>query len=125
MATARAVPQLPQTLNTLFEKMGEATAVGKQTAHAVNNVSAKVDAIDGKVDALALVVATQGHLRADVERLAETLKEQAEEIAALKATALRREGATGLIEWWVKNYPILIPLGAVAGWFGYVNGTFG
>jgi uncharacterized protein YbjT (DUF2867 family) len=62
------------TLNMLFEKMGEVHAIAREAKHASNNTSAKIDAVAGKVDALALVVATQGQLRDHVVRLEEEAK---------------------------------------------------
>jgi hypothetical protein len=124
---ARAIKTapVPDTLMSLHREMGEVTAVARSIGHAVNNISAKVDGLDGKVDGLALVVAEQGHLRADVVRLEESLNTALAEIAALKATALRREGAVGLIEWCVKNYPLIVALTGLGVWIGFSNGSLG
>lgn len=117
------VPQ--QTLNTIFEKLGNVEAVAREAKHASNNTSAKIDAVAGKVDALALVVATQGHLREDVERLEQIVKDQAQSIEVLNIDKHRREGAVGLVEWIAKHWPFALVaafLGAVVVW---ANGRLG
>ena len=113
------------TLNMIFEKLGETTAVAREAKHAANGASQKIDAVAGKVDALALVVATQGQLRDHVERLEATIKEQHEDIEVLQADKLRREGAIGLVEWISKHWPFLIACAFLAAWVGYVNQVFG
>lgn len=97
---------VPDALLSLYEKIGEATAETRSTGQAVNKMAQKVDSLDGKVDALALVVAAQGHLREDVSRLEAALLEQKVEITALKTAALRREGAVAL----------LVALGGIIAW---------
>jgi seryl-tRNA synthetase len=120
MAPARGSAELPNaTLNMLFEKMGEVQAGVREAKHAANGASQKIDSVAGKVDALALVVATQGEIRNHVERLETTVKEQGEEIETLVADKHRREGAIGLVEWISKHWPftlVALLLGAIVVW---------
>lgn len=113
-----------QTLNTIFEKLGGVEASVREAKHAANNAGTKIDALAGKVDALAIVVATQGQIREHVERIESHVGEQEKEIELLKADKLRREGAIGLIEWVSKNYPFLALCIGLAVWVGYANGLF-
>jgi hypothetical protein len=126
MAPARGgEPTVPHTtLNSLFEKMGEVQAVAREAKHAANNAGQKIDAVAGKVDALALVVATQGQLRDHVERLERQFDEQEDEINELKAVNFRREGAVGLVEWISKHWPFLGLSVIILAWVGVANGIF-
>jgi hypothetical protein len=117
------VPQ--QTLNTIFEKLGGIEAVAREAKHAANNTSAKIDKVAGKVDALALVVATQGHLQEDVERLELTAKENRAFIAELQADKHRREGAIGLFEWFARHWPFTIVAIGLSALVAWANGKFG
>lgn len=114
----------PATLNMLFEKMGEVQAGVREAKHAANNAGQKIDAVSGKVDALAIVVANQGHLQEDVDELKATVKEQRTEIGELVADKHRREGAIGLVEWISKHWPFLGLSGLIIGFVGYANGVF-
>ena len=113
-----------QTLNTIFEKLGSVEASVREAKHAANNAGQKIDAVAGKVDALALVVATQGAIREHVDRLEQQARDDREDIETLIADKHRREGAIGLIEWISKNYPGLIVAALVVLWVGYANGVF-
>jgi hypothetical protein len=112
------------TLNSLFEKMGEVQAVAREAKHAANGASQKIDAVAGKVDALALVVATQGQLRDHVDRLEADQKEDRKELENLKADKLRREGAIGLVEWVGKHWPFAVVSALLAGIIAWANGKF-
>lgn len=118
-------PAVPHaTLNMIFQELGETKAVAREAKHAANGASQKIDVVGGKVDSLALVVATQGHLKEDVDELKAEVKEQAGEIEILRADKHRREGAIGLIEWVSKHWPFL-GLGAIlVAWVGFANGLF-
>lgn len=100
-----SVPQ--QTLNTIFEKLGGVEAVAREAKHAANNASQKIDVVAGKVDNLAIVVATQGHLQEDVEDLKR-------EVNDLLTDKHRREGALGLTNWFLRNWPTLIGIVCLA-----------
>jgi len=113
-----------QTLNTIFEKLGSVEASVREAKHSANNAGQKIDALAGKVDALAIVVATQGQIREHVERLEAAQREQHGDIEVLQAKELRREGAVGLVEWISKNYPFLAICVFLAAWVGYANGMF-
>lgn len=113
------------TINQLYEKIGEAIAVGREAKHAAHGASQKIDAVAGKVDALALVVATQGQLRDHVQRLEEDAKHDRTEIEALKADKLRREGAIGLVEWMSRHWPVTIIILIFAGVLTWANGKLG
>src|SRR5690242_14045382 len=113
-----------QTLNTIFEKLGGVEVSVREAKHAANNAGQKIDALAGKVDALAIVVATQVQIREHVERLETTQREQHEDIEVLQADKLRREGAIGLVEWVSKNYPFLLLCLLLAAWVGFANGVF-
>jgi hypothetical protein len=117
------VPQ--QTLNTIFEKLGSIEAVAREAKHASNNTSAKIDAVSGKVDALALVVATQGHLQEDVERLEQAAKENREHIAELQADKHRREGAINLFEWFARHWPFTLVAAGLGALVAWANGRIG
>jgi DNA-binding FrmR family transcriptional regulator len=95
----------PQTLNTIFEKLGGVEASVREAKHAINNASQQIGAVAGKVDALALVVTTQGQLREHVVRLEEEAKADRAQIDILKADKLRREGAIGLVAFASRNWP--------------------
>lgn len=82
------------SLNDLYEKVGEVGAIAREAKHAAQNTSAKVDA-------LAVVVATQGHMREDVEDLKKEVKDLLQE-------KHRRDGAVGLIEWLARHWPFTI-----------------
>lgn len=114
-----------QTLNTIFEKLGNVEAVAREAKHAANNTSGKVDVVAGKVDALALVVATQGHLKEHVERLENTAVDNRNRIDELQADKLRRDGALGLFSWFSRNWPLTLILGAIATLIAWANGRFG
>jgi hypothetical protein len=89
----------------LFEKIGDMQATLRVVKHETSNTSAKLDA-------LATLVATQGHMAADVERLKE-------EVHELQVDKHRREGAIGLFEWISKHWPFTIfaaALGALVAW---------
>jgi hypothetical protein len=125
MAPARGSAELPNaTLNMLFEKMGEVQAGVREAKHAANGASQKIDSVAGKVDALALVVATQGEIRNHVERLEITVKEQGDEIETLSADKHRREGAIGLVEWISKHWPFIGLAAIIIAWIGIANGIF-
>lgn len=113
------------TINQIYEKLGEAIAVGREAKHAANGASQKIDAVSGKVDALAIVVANQGHLQEDVDELKATVKEQRTEIGELVADKHRREGAIGLIEWISKHWPFVGLSAIIIAWVGWANGLLG
>jgi chromosome segregation ATPase len=122
---ARREGVLPQqTLNTIFEKLGGVEASVREAKHAANNAGQKIDAVAGKVDALALVVATQGQIRDHVDRLEKRSDEQEQKLEALEADKHRRDGAIGLVEWISKNYPFLVMCAGIFLWVGYANGLF-
>lgn len=108
----------PETvnLNMLYEKVGEVGAVAREAKHAANNASAKIDA-------LAIVVATQGETRAHVERIEKEVEHQAGDIENLMADKLRREGAMGLVEWVSKNWPFIVLVLGLGAWVGWANGV--
>jgi hypothetical protein len=70
-------------LHMLYETMGEVKVIAREAKHAAANASAKIDA-------LAVVVATQGTMREDVEELKREVKDLVQE-------KHRREGAIGLL----------------------------
>lgn len=123
MAGSREPTLPPQTLSAIFQELGEVKAVAREAKHAANNASGKIDVVAGKVDSLALVVATQGHLQEDVAELKKENEEQQERINELIADKHRREGAVGLVEWISKNYPFLILCVGLAIWVAYANGV--
>lgn len=112
------------TLNSLFEKMGEVQAVAREAKHAANNAGTKIDAVAGKLDSLAIVVATQGQLREHVERLERRSEQQEHEIDELRATNLRREGAVSIVEWVSRHWPFTILALAISALVAWANGKF-
>lgn len=111
-----------QTLNTIFEKLGNVEASVREAKHAANNAGQKIDAVSGKVDALALVVATQGQIRDHVERIEYAQKEHHAEIEILMADKHRREGAVGFIEALRRYWPFTIIFGVLAAVVAWANG---
>lgn len=107
----------PISLNTLYEKVGEVGAIARDAKHAANNASTKIDA-------LALVVSTQGNIRDHVDRLEQGQREDRAELQELKADKLRREGAIGLVEWISRNYPLVFVVLGLSLWVSYANGLF-
>lgn len=105
----------PVNLHMLYEKVGEVGAIAREAKHAAQNTSAKVDA-------LAIVVATQGELRSHVERIERTMEDQEGEIQELRADKLRRDGAISLVEWCSKHWPFLGLSGALMAWIAWANG---
>jgi len=96
--------------HALYEKIGDMQATLRVVKHETTTVSTKVDA-------LALLVANQGHLAADVE----ALKAQ---VHMLEIEKHRREGAVGLIEWASKHWPFLGLSAVLIAWIGYANEMF-
>ena len=80
--------------HSLYEKLGDMQATLRVVKHETANTSTKLDA-------LAHLVATQGHLATDVE----LLKKQVHELEVEKH---RREGAIGLVEWISKHWPFAL-----------------
>jgi hypothetical protein len=95
------MPDGQVNLHMLYEKMGEVGAIAREAKHAANNTSAKVDA-------LAIVVATQGELRTHVERIERKMEGQEGEIETLKADKHKRDGAIGLVEWISRHWPFTV-----------------
>jgi hypothetical protein len=95
-------------LHMLYETMGEVKVIAREAKHAAANASAKIDA-------LAVVVATQGTMREDVEELKREVKDLVQE-------KHRREGAIGLVEWLSRHWPFLIACLGLAAWVAFANG---
>jgi hypothetical protein len=112
------MPPEQVSLNTLYEKVGEVGAIAREAKHAAKNA-------ETKIDALALIVTTQGHLREDVERLTSHVKDQESEIDILKADKLRREGALGLFNWCARNWPLTLVLTGLGVLVAWANGKIG
>ena len=92
--------------SSLYEKLGDMQATLRIVKHDTANAS-------GKIDALALLVANQGHIKEDVIKL------QAE-VAELRVEKFRREGAIGLVSWISRNWPvafIIATVAAIGAWF--------
>lgn len=92
----------------LYEKIGDIQATLRVVKHETANTSTKVDA-------LALLVANQGHLKEDVLKLQE-------EVHTLQVEKFRREGAVSLIEWFSKHWPFVGLSAFLIGWVSYANG---
>jgi hypothetical protein len=97
--------------------LGELVAEVRAVKHTANGASQKIDAVAGKVDALAIVVANQGHMQEDVNELKDTVKD-------LVADKLRREGAIGLFDWICRHWPFPVISAALAVWIAWANGKF-
>lgn len=123
MPERNGVPQ--QTLNTIFEKLGNVEACAREAKHAANNAGQKIDAVAGKVDALALVVATQGQLRDHVDRLERAIVEHQDKLEDLQADKHRREGALGIVSWFARNWPLTVIFAALAALVAWANGRLG
>lgn len=117
MSPTRSGPDGLINLHTLYEKVGEVGAIAREAKHASMNASAKIDA-------LAIVVATQGETRLHVERLERIITDQANDIELLKADKFRREGAISLVEWCSKHWPFLGFSAGLTAWVAYANGMF-
>jgi outer membrane murein-binding lipoprotein Lpp len=126
------MPPEQVSLNTLYDKISEATIKASEAKHVaagasqkIDAVAGKVDTVAGKVDQLALVVATQGQLRDHVERLEQDLRADHAEIEVLKADKYRRQGAIGVAEAIRRFWP-LIPFAAILAIFiAWANGRIG
>ena len=103
------------SLHMLYEKVGEVGAIAREAKHAANNASSKIDA-------LALIVTAQGQLREHVERLERDRSKDHDEIQALKADKLRREGAIGLVEALRRYWPLTVLFSCLAGFVAWANG---
>jgi hypothetical protein len=115
MAPSRDVGERPNGNGSTDRLLGELIAEVRTVKHNQNNSGQKIDLVAGKVDALALVVANQGHLTEDVEELKGAVK-------GLVADKYRREGAIGLVEWVSKHWPFLIACVGLAAWVAFANG---
>lgn len=120
MAPARGVNGNGSTDRLLGELIAEVRTV----KHNQNSTSMKVDVVAGKVDALALVVANQGHLIEDVDELKVVVKEQRITMDALIADKHRREGALGLFDWVSKHWPFTLVAALLAALVAWANGKF-
>ena len=92
--------------SSLYEKLGDMQATLRIVKHDTANTSTKLDA-------LALLVANQGHLKEDVIKLQT-------EVAELRVEKFRREGAINLAAWVSRNWPvafIIAGVGALIAWF--------
>jgi hypothetical protein len=86
-------------LNPLYEKIGDMQATLRVVKHETTNTSAKVDA-------LATLVANQGHVIQDVQQLKD-------EVRQLQIEKFKRDGAIGLVEWLSRHWPVLVLIGAL------------
>lgn len=103
-----APPDGHVNLHMLYETMGEVKVIAREAKHAAANASAKIDA-------LAVVVATQGTMREDVEELKREVKD-------LVQDKHRREGAIGLVEWISKHWPFTLVAMLLAAFVAWANG---
>ncbi len=94
--------------SALYEKIGDMQATLRVVKHDTSNTSQKVDA-------LALLVANQGHLKEDVTKL------QAE-VAELRVEKFRREGAIGLVSWISRNWPVAFIIAMAAAAVAWIKG---
>jgi hypothetical protein len=122
MAPARNVGEPTPGNGSTDRLLGELIAEVRTVKHNQNNTSTKVDVVAGKVDALALVVANQGHLIEDVDELKATVKDQRTTIDGLVADKHRREGAIGLVEWISKHWPFTLVAMGLAVIVAWANG---
>lgn len=122
MAPSREVGDRPSGNGSTDRLLGELIAEVRTVKHNQNNAGQKIDAVAGKVDALAIVVANQGHLTEDVEELKGTVKEQRATLEGLVADKHRREGAVGLVEWISKHWPFGLVAALLALIVAWANG---
>lgn len=122
MAPAREVGERSNGHGATDRLLGELVAEVRTVKHNQNNASQKMDAVSGKVDALALVVASQGQLSDHVQRLETDSRDQEEKIEILLTDKARREGALGLTNWFFRNWPTLIGMILLAGLVLKANG---
>jgi hypothetical protein len=102
--------------------LGELIAEVRTVKHNLKTDSQKLDIVAGKVDALAIVVANQGHLQEDVDELKSVVKDQRGTIDLLLADKHRREGAIGLVEWLARHWPFTILGSIIVGVVLWANG---
>lgn len=112
------MPEPNVSLHMLYEKVGEVGAIAREAKHAANNASSKIDA-------LALIVTAQGQLRDHVERIERERSKDHDEIEALKADKLRREGAVGLVEALRRYWPVTLLFSALGVLVAWANGKLG
>lgn len=104
-----------QSMNSLFEKLGNIDGSVREMKHAANNLSQKVDAVNVKVDNLALAIVKQDQHSHDIA-------DHDQRLRVLEIDKNRREGAIGLVEWCAKHWPFLGLSGFLAAWVAYANG---
>lgn len=113
-------PQRPvESLHQVFEKLGAIDGSVREMKHAANGLAMKVDAVNNKVDNLALAVIRQDEIQRNVVALKDTCREHDERINTLEVDKHRREGAIGLVEWIGKHWPftlVSLILGVLVVW---------
>lgn len=122
MAPSREVGDRPSGNGSTDRLLGELIAEVRTVKHNQNNAGQKIDAVAGKVDALAIVVANQGHLQEDVDELKEAAKVQRATIDGLIADKHRREGALGLAEAIRRFWPMFPFAAIMAVFIAWANG---
>jgi hypothetical protein len=122
MAPPRELGDDPNGHESTDRLLGELVAEVRAVKHTANGASQKIDAVAGKVDALAIVVANQGHLQEDVNELKALAKEQRITVDNLVADKHRREGAIGLVEWLMRHWPFTVLGGAIIAAVMWANG---
>lgn len=96
--------------------LGELIAEIRIVKHNQNNASQKLDAV-------AVVAATQTEMIHQMERLESEVKAASSRIGVLEADKNRREGAIGLVAWISKNWPVMGILAALAAFVAFATGV--
>jgi len=101
-------------LGSLHNDVGEIKGQLREVIHVMNNNSMKIDA-------LAVIVATQAEIVRRVEVAENRQNEHHRRLAVLEADKHRREGAIGLVAWISDHWPFTIFAGLAAVFVAWAN----
>lgn len=102
-------------MREIYREIGEIKAIAREGKHAANNASQKVDALGSKFDTLAALVTRQGTLM-------EAKENHETRLCELEAYKHRQEGALGLGNWLLRNWPLTALIGLLAAIVMWANG---
>lgn len=114
----------PNQLDEISAAIGEVRAYAHEHRHAAANLSQKFDALGLVFERR--FAEFRGEVMGRVDRLQEQVRDDIRaavaRIEVLENAAERRAGAAGLASWFVRNWPALAGLGAMAAIFVRLNG---
>lgn len=89
---------VPQDMTSLAVMVGEMRGQLREAIHQLNNVSSKIDGLSREVIAMGPLATEIAELKGEI-RLAQV------EINSLKSDRDQRKGATGMLDWIIRNWP--------------------